>query len=186
MFRHKPYVVQLMISQSFYKYFYVFLTASLLIQTGASASDENTQKYVEKYPYIFHLVQAELWNDALETNSTYYPPTYSQDGFTHATANPDFLLTIGNHFYTDVEGGWLCLRMSVESLAGTGVRTIFEGTAPVGDKEADFEGTDSELFPHILGGIHPSAVLQAHNVFRSENGRFLSVENITDGGNAAP
>ena len=185
MFRHKPYVVQLMISQSFYKYFYVFLTASLLIQTGASASDENPE-IRRKISLHFSPRAGRALNDALETNSTYYPPTYSQDGFTHATANPDFLLTIGNHFYTDVEGGWLCLRMSVDSLAGTGVRTIFEGTAPVGDKEADFEGTDSELFPHILGGIHPSAVLQAHNVFRSENGRFLSVENITDGGNAAP
>jgi hypothetical protein len=74
--------------------------------------------------------------------------------------------------------------MSVDSLASTGVRTIFEGTAPVGDKEADFEGTDSELFPHILGGIHPSAVLQAHKVFRDDNGRFLSVEDVIDGGNA--
>ena len=36
--------------------------------------------------------------------------------------------------------------MSVDSLAATDVETIFEGTAPVGDKEADFEGTDSELF----------------------------------------
>ena len=184
MFCYQSHFGQLMISQSFYKYFYILLASSLLTQTCAAASDENTQEYVEKYPYIYHLVQTELWNKALETNSTYYPPTYSQDEFTHATANPAFLLTIGNHFYPDVKGEGLCLRMSVESLAGTGVRTIFEGTAPVGDKEADFEGTDSELFPHILGGIHPSAVLQAHKVFRSENGRFLSVEDVIDGGNA--
>ena len=128
----------------------------------AAASEANTAEYLERYPYVYHLVQKSMWDNALKTNTTYFPPTYTQDNFTHATANPDFLLTIGNHFYQEVKGDWLCLRMSVDSLAATGVQTIFEGTAPVGDKEADFEGTDSELFPHILGGIHPSAVLEAH------------------------
>ena len=134
--------------------------------------------YLAKYPYVYHLVQKDLWAEATQSQTTYFPPTYSQDGFTHATANPDFLLTIGNHFYTEVPGEWLCLRMSVDSLAATGVRTIFEGTAPVGDKQADFDGTDSELFPHILGGIHPSAVLQAHAVERNSDGRFLNVADV--------
>lgn len=150
----------------------------LLSQNCAAASEANTAEYVKKYPYIFHLVQKSMWDEALEKNATYFPPTYSQDNFTHATANPDFLLTIGNHFYQDVKGEWLCLRMSVKSLAATGVQTIFEGTAPVGDKQADFEGTDSELFPHILGGIHPSAVLEAHVVSRNKTGRFLAVSDV--------
>ena len=135
-------------------------------------------EYVEKYPFVYHLVQSELWDEALEANATYFPPTYSQDEFTHATANPDFLLTIGNHFYKEVKGEWRCLRMSVDSLSATGVKTIFEGTAPVGDKQADFAGTDSELFPHILGGIHPSAVLQVHEVQRDAEGRFLVVTDL--------
>jgi hypothetical protein len=63
-------------------------------------------------------------------------------------------------------------------LSATGVQTIFEGTAPVGDIQADFDGTDSELFPHILGGIHPSAVLQVHVVSRDEEGRFLAVSDV--------
>ena len=123
-------------------------------------------------------MQKDLWDKTLEEDSTYFPPTYNQDNFTHATANPDFLLTIGNHFYTEVKGEWLCLRMSVASLSATGVQTIFEGTAPVGDIQADFDGTDSELFPHILGGIHPSAVLQVHVVSRDEEGRFLAVSDV--------
>lgn len=139
---------------------------------------DTTAEYVRKYPYIFHLVQKSLWEEAIATNSTYFPPTYQQDGFTHATANPKFLLTIGNHFYPQVEGDWLCLRMSVDSLVATDVKTIFEGTAPVGDKEADFAGTDSELFPHILGGIHPDAVLEAHVVNRNDQGRFLEVAGV--------
>ena len=29
---------------------------------------------------------------------TYYPPTYAEDGFTHATADPSKLLDVANHF----------------------------------------------------------------------------------------
>jgi uncharacterized protein (DUF952 family) len=151
----------------------LFLLA-FLSQNSVAAFEESTDKYIEKYPYAYHLVQKDLWDKTLEENSTYFPPTYSQDNFTHATANPDFLLTIGNHFYKEVKGEWRCLRMSVYSLSATGVQTIFEGTAPVGDKQPDFEGTDSELFPHILGSIHPSAVLQVHMVSRDNEGHFLT------------
>jgi hypothetical protein len=35
----------------------------------------------------------------------YFPPTYSTDGFTHATADPKYLLTVGNHFYKDTKVG---------------------------------------------------------------------------------
>ncbi len=158
--------------------FWLSCVLALSLPHHAASSELSDQAYLDKYPYVFHLVQKSLWDEAVEADAIYYPPTYEQDGFTHATANPDFLLTIGNHFYQEVEGDWLCLRMSVDSLAASDVRTIFEGTAPVGDKEADFEGTDSELFPHILGGIHPSAVLEAHRVSRNGEGRFISVADV--------
>ena len=137
------------------------------------------EKHME-HPYLFHLVQEDLWKAATESDSVYYPPTYKQDGFTHATANPDLLLNVANHFYTDVPGEWLCLQMTVESLAGGGIEVVFEGTAPVGDKEPDFPGTDDELFPHILGGIPRSTVLEVHEVVRSEDGTFLSVVGVTE------
>lgn len=155
-----------------------FVSIISFSQYTTASTPSTVQEYTAKYPYIFHLVQKELWEETLANNTTYYPPTYTQDEFTHATANPDFLLIIGNHFYPDVAGDWLCLRMSVDSLQATGVETIFEGTAPVGDKQPDFPGTDSELFPHILGGIHPSAVLQAHAVERDSAGKFLGVSDI--------
>jgi uncharacterized protein (DUF952 family) len=155
---------------------------TMLFQSPAlAAKEDKASEYTTKYPYIFHLVQKELWEKTLADKSTYYPPTYSQDEFTHATANPDFLLIIGNHFYKGVVGDWLCLRMSVDTLIATGVRTIFEGTEPVGDKQPDFPGTDSELFPHILGGIDPSAVMQVHTVSRADDGTFLSVSDIIEG-----
>lgn len=173
------YILQLIKRASFNKLFSLCMAILLLQHSNVFASSDDTlNEYTNKYPFIFHLVQKEAWQKALDENAVYYPPTYEQDGFTHATANPDFLLTIGNHFYTAVEGDWLCLRMSVETLKQSNVQTIFEGTAPVGDKEADFDGTDSELFPHILGGIHPDAVIQAHVVERGDKGEFLAIDGI--------
>lgn len=132
------------------------------------------------HPYVFHLVQADLWDQAVAADQVYYPPTYSVDGFTHGTSNPDKLLNVANHFYPDVPGNWYCLRMTVDSLAAAGVETVYEGTAPVGDKQPDFEGADDELFPHILGGIAPAAVLEAHPVERSSSGQFLRIQGVTD------
>lgn len=131
------------------------------------------------HPYVYHLIQATLWNEAVEKNQTYFPPTYDVDGFTHGTSNPDKLLNVANHFYPDTTGDWYCLRMTVESLAATGVKTVFEGTAPVGDKQPDFDGADDELFPHIHGGISPEAVLEVHKVLRANDGIFLSIEGVT-------
>ena len=142
-----------------------------------SDNHENNQAHLE-HPYLFHLIQAELWYKALEEDSLYFPPTYKQDGFTHATANPDLLLNVANHFYTDVPGEWLCLRMTVDSLKAEGIEVVFEGTAPVGDKQPDFEGTEDELFPHVLGGIPPNAVLEVLPVERDESGGFLKIPGV--------
>ena len=144
------------------------------------SSIKNTDTHLQ-HPYLFHLVQADLWQTAVDSGAAYFPPTYQQDGFTHATANPELLMNVANHFYLDVPGKWLCLQMTTDSLAAAGTEVVFEGTAPVGDKQANFEGTDNELFPHILGGIHPNAVLKVHEVIRSSNGTFLSVQNVTQG-----
>lgn len=139
---------------------------------------ENMKK---KHPYVFHLIQADLWEAARSSSGgIYYPPTYKQDGFTHGTANPEKLLTVANHFYQGVAGKWLCLRMSVDSLKATGVETVFEGTAPVGDTPADFEGSNEELYPHILGGISPEAVLSTHQVIRTQGGEFIAIEGIAE------
>ena len=160
------------------KTFTIFILLAGFSQFSTANGDIPMDATHQQYSHIFHLIQQPLWQEAIEKDSVYYPPTYSQDEFTHATANPNFLLIIGNHFYKDVKADWVCLRMSVESLQKSGVETVFEATAPVGDIQPDFPGTDSQLFPHILGGIHPGAVIQVHKVIRAEDGTFLSVEGI--------
>ncbi|MEM7612087.1 MAG: DUF952 domain-containing protein [Pseudomonadota bacterium] len=131
-------------------------------------------------PYLFHLVQTDLWAMAVERGETYYPPTYADDGFTHATANADLLLEVGNHFYTDIPGEWLCLRMTAASLADAGIRIVFERSAPVGDKQGDFSGSQDQLFPHLFGGIPPAAVIATHAVERNDTGAFLAIASVTD------
>lgn len=162
-----------------------WLACALLVSLLPAASAEEPETVMAsdahtEHPWLFHLIQADLWQAAVDGDTEYYPPTYDQDGFTHATANPELLLNVANHFYTEVPGRWRCLRMTVDSLAAAGVETVFEGTAPVGDKQPDFEGTDDELFPHVLGGIHPSAVLEVHEVERAADGTFLRVVGVTD------
>ncbi len=139
-----------------------------------------SESYTPEHPYVFHLVQAVLWDKTVAEGTTYYPPTYAVDGFTHGTSNPNKLLNVANHFYPDVAGDWYCLRMTVESLKHTGVETVYEGTAPVGDIAPDFEGAGDELFPHIHGGLTAAAVLEVHAVVRDAGGRFLSIAGITD------
>jgi uncharacterized protein (DUF952 family) len=153
------------------------LLATLLVPFAVTAEEAPLKP---DYHYVYHLVQARLWDPVVESDGTYYPPTYEADGFTHATANPAALMNVANHFYKDVEGQWYCLRMTEESLADTGVETIWEGTAPVGDIEPEFEGSDDELFPHILGGIRPAAVLEVLPVERAADGTFLAVPGVTD------
>jgi len=159
---------------------FVFSVSCVAILAGCTpdVSDDEETAHLE-HPYLFHLIQADLWEAAVNSDSEYFPPTYDQDGFTHATANPDLLLNVANHFYQDVPGRWMCLRMTLESLKAVGTKVVFEGTAPVGDIEADFSGTDDELFPHVMGGIKPAAVLEVHSVTRSADGKFLSVAGVT-------
>ena len=159
---------------------YAVLRSTILILAGAFAltAQGETMSGAE-HPYVFHLVQAKLWDQTVESGETYFPPTYEVDGFTHGTSNPAKLLNVANHFYPDVVGDWYCLKMTVESLEGSGVKTIYEGTAPVGDKQPNFDGADDELFPHILGGIAPDAVLEVLSVRRAEDGTFLSIDGVT-------
>ena len=83
----------------------------------------------QEHSFVFHLVEATLWEQNTASGGTYYPPTYEVDRFTHGTSNPQKLLNVANHFYLDVKGQWHCLRMTVESLKTPGVETTFEAAA---------------------------------------------------------
>jgi uncharacterized protein (DUF952 family) len=127
---------------------------------------------------IFHLALAKNWAETTDQNSTYYPPTYEQDGFTHGTSDQNKLLEVANHFYTNSIGDWVCLEMTLESLRGGRVEVRYEPAAPVGNTSGELKSLDSHevlLFPHLYGGIHPVVVTQVFSVCRDDDGRFVEI-----------
>jgi len=144
--------------------------------TPADASTDDIDK-------LYHMCQKLLWDEALESKLAYFPPTFEKDGyFTHATAVPERLIDTANHFYTSVEGEWICVELSNAALKKLGISTRFEEPMPVGDMRVGEKWTDWRC-PHIFGGIPSSVPGIVTNVFpmkRDEQGNFLSIEKLTD------
>jgi len=132
----------------------------------------------DEHPFVFHMVEVKNWRQTITTDSIYYPPTYEADGFTHGTANPAKLLSVANHFYTDIVGDWYCLQMTEQSLADTGVKIIFEPAAAVGNTASTNEAASGELFPHIYGGISPAAVINIFPISRDAFGGFSRIDGV--------
>ncbi|KOO32271.1 hypothetical protein Ctob_012592 [Chrysochromulina tobinii] len=111
----------------------------------------------DSHTHIYHLVQKPLWEACKAKGETYYPPTYEVDGFTHATADPSFLIGVANHFYKTTQPEWICLGMTRASLAAAQITLKFEDPSPVGTTQAlNQEQSGGQRFPHIYGGIPPT------------------------------
>ncbi len=126
---------------------------------------------------LFHLTPAERWRRV--GDDTYYPPTYEQDGFIHATSDASVLINIANHFYADIDGDWLCLETTVADVEAAGIKVLFEPPAPVGEKAPDIPGVrEGQLFPHIFGGLTADMIRQVHVIERDADGTFLSIAGL--------
>jgi uncharacterized protein (DUF952 family) len=115
--------------------------------------------------------------ECFDAKRLYYPPTYSQDGFIHATAVPAMLLVVANHFYQDSKGEWVCLEINPHLL---GARVKYEAAAPVGNKASMKNESDENapLFPHIYGGLPKVAITKMFKIIRNEDGQFLSIDGL--------
>jgi len=121
------------------------------------------------------------FNEMTSSGGLYYSPTYEVDKFIHATADPQFLLEAGNHFYLQSKGDWVCLKLDVSKLPAGSV--IYEAPAPVGaieavDYQKEHNMEDQPKFPHIYAGIGKDAVVQEFKIVRDEEGAFLSIEGM--------
>lgn len=120
-----------------------------------------------------------------------------QEGFIHATAEPDLLISVANHFYkcayvcghfclcvrslfvylhrasprTASGGEWICLQIDTTQLAS---EVKFEAPAPVGNTAPPPEN-EVQLFPHIYGPITAASVVAILPVHRGEDGTFLRI-----------
>ena len=140
----------------------------------------------DKHVDIYHMVQTHNWEAAKASDSKmYYPPTYETDGFTHATADPKYLLTVGNWFYKDTKdpedatkpSKWTLLKMTRQTLESQKIDLKFEWPSPVGNtKEMDENASGGERFPHIFGGIPTEGVIVAEfDIERDLDGTFTGV-----------
>jgi uncharacterized protein (DUF952 family) len=135
----------------------------------------NWGTYLTRGPFIpiYHMCDKSLYDQKTIDGNDYFPPTYSVDGFIHATENPTELLSVGDHFYKNVPGEWICLELNPYYLLGT---VVYEAAAGVGNIEA-MEHNSSKL-PHIYGGIPVRSVVRKLKIVRGSDGSFLSIEKL--------
>ena|ERR1711937_180472 len=119
----------------------------------------------------YHLVPEAQWQDCKDTGKAYFPTTYEQDGFTHLSDNKEVLITIGNHFYKQIQGLYLVLEIDSSRLES---KVKLEPAAPVGDTKPHFDGNE-QLFPHLYGPINVGSVANELKVQRSDDGSFLKL-----------
>lgn len=126
---------------------------------------------------LYHMCEIQSLKECFDAKRQYYPPTYQQDGFIHATANPAMLLVVANHFYKDSQGDWICLEINPQLLCA---EVKYEPAAPVGNKSTmKRENQENEpLFPHIYGGLSKLAVTRVFKIVRGSDGEFLSIDNL--------
>jgi uncharacterized protein (DUF952 family) len=135
---------------------------------------------------LFHMCEKYQWEEALNAQAAYYPPTFSQDGFfTHATAVPQRLLDTANHFYQQSQAEWICLQLSRSSLKKVGIITKDEGGLPVGDTPVSGQIIEKKwVCPHIYGGIPTieslGVVTSTYPMIRGGKGEFLNIVGLID------
>mmetsp|Transcript_21609 Transcript_21609/g.50830 ORF Transcript_21609/g.50830 Transcript_21609/m.50830 type:complete len:215 (-) Transcript_21609:1370-2014(-) len=69
-------------------------------EVNVLSADDINSKY-DHVKTIYHMAQKSLWSQC--SKRAYFPPTFKQDGFTHATAIASTLIDTANHFYTDTK-----------------------------------------------------------------------------------
>lgn len=131
---------------------------------------------------VYHMCEVERFNAFFnKISGEYFPPTFEQDGFIHATANPSILMEIANHFYTDSTSEWVCFGINPRLLAS---KLVYEGAAAVGNKATKKFSEEAEnaaaanLFPHIYGGVSKISVTKVFKIVRGSKGEFITIEGL--------
>ena len=151
--------------------------------TTSGDSDQAKEKYAS-IDALYHMCTKASWENAVNNNEAYFPPTFAADGgFIHATAVPSKLMEVGNHFYRSNTEEWVCLEVSRSVLEKKcGIVTKFEEAMPVGETKTN-ENWEAMLFPHIYGGIPTcveGVVTKKFGIKRGDDGSFLEIDGLTN------
>lgn len=149
-----------------------------------SAGKKKEEQQSKEEEVLYHMCQKSTWQNAVNANKAYFPPTFQKDGmFTHATAVPQRLITTANHFYTSTKGDWICLQLSRSALLKIGIDTVFEQAKPVGETGVGETWGKTWICPHIYGGIPTTIdgiVTRVYEMKRQADGTFVSIVGLTD------
>lgn len=141
-----------------------------------TAEIANIDTAEDKPEELYHMCLLQKWVEAKASGAAYFPPTFDEDGFTHATAVPSRLIETANHFYQGSEGDWVCLRFTRSSLRRCGIIVKDEGALPVGAQAVG--ATWSEwVCPHVYGGL-PIQVVYAELPIVREGPVFKSIPGL--------
>ena len=119
---------------------------------------------------MYHMCEKKEWAKAVESQTPYFPPTFEEEGFIHATSIPQKLIDTANQFYTNSKcDDWICLKLSRSALTSIGI--VIKEESPV--------------FPHIYGGISTKKslglVTNTYPMTRNgEDGTFVKIVGVTD------
>lgn len=122
---------------------------------------------------LYHMCDSAVFSSSITDSELYYPPTFSSEGFIHATENPSFLLNIGNQFYQQDKGKWICLKINPHRIEA---KVVYEA---IGNVEERKNGDLPPKCPHIYGGIPLESIVAAAPIVRDDDGNFLSITGIT-------
>lgn len=105
-----------------------------------------------------HLCPVTVWETQRFADS-YYPEPFAAEGFIHCTDGDDRMVSVANRYYTTDPREFIVLSVDLG----------------VNGEPWKYEDPDN-VFPHIYGPIHPSAVIQQRRAMREPSGLFISIE----------
>lgn len=104
---------------------------------------------------FYHLVSAAYWH-ASDPNSDYYPAYFADEGFIHATIEPEQVERIANRIFGDSTDAVLLLEIETAKVLA----------------EIRLEESKGHWYPHIYGGLNRAAVRRVGTMTRDTDGRL--------------
>lgn len=147
------------------------------VDIGANSTTMEWGNYLARGPYVpfFHMCNETYFNDVTQNGKDYYPPTFAEDGnMIHATEDPRQLMDVGNHFYKNDVGAWICLELDPYYYLKT---VVWESASGVGKMEA-MKHEGEPVFPHIYGSIPLKSIVKKHPIVRGDDGTFITVTGL--------
>jgi uncharacterized protein (DUF952 family) len=106
-------------------------------------------------PRIYHLVTA-TYLESVASDAEYFPHYFDEEGFIHATMEPEWVEKVANRIFANMDGE---------------VKLLEVDTAKV-QAEIRLEESKGHWYPHIYGGLNWDAILRTATLPRDADGHY--------------